>query len=60
MRSKPLEALVVSAPIQPIPLDANNPGPFPVYTPTIWRSGQLPGDPAPIYLSLINFDLPMN
>lgn len=43
-------------PIQPIPLDPNNPGPFPVDTPTTWSSGQLPGDPAPIYLTPIQFN----
>jgi hypothetical protein len=43
-------------PIQPIPLDPNNPGPFPVNTPTTWSSGQLPGDPAPIYITPVDFN----
>lgn len=45
-------------PVQPIPLDANNPGPFPVDTPTTWSSGQLPGDPAPVYVTPIDFNPP--
>ena len=43
-------------PIQPIPLDPINPGPFPVDTPTTWSSGQLPGDPAPVYITPIEFN----
>ena len=43
-------------PIQPIPLDPNYPGPFPVDTPTTWSSGQLPGGPAPIYLTPIELN----
>jgi hypothetical protein len=49
-----------SAPIQPIPLDANNPGPFAVDTPTTYSSGQLPGNPAPIYVTPIDFNPPQN
>ena len=56
----PIASAGAIVPIQPIPLDANNPGPFPVDSPTIWSPGQLPGDPAPVYLTPINFDLPMN
>ena len=47
-------------PIQPIPLDMNNPGPFAVDTPTTWSSGQLPGAPAPIYVTPIDFDAHVN
>jgi hypothetical protein len=45
-----------AVPIQPIPLDPNYPGPFPVDTPTTWSSGQLPGGPAPVYLTPIEFN----
>jgi len=41
-------------PIQPIPLDSHNPGPFPVDTPTTWSAGQLPGDQAPVYITPVN------
>jgi hypothetical protein len=43
-------------PIQPIPLDASNPGPFAVDTPTTFNSSQLPGNPAPVYITPIDFD----
>jgi len=43
-------------PIQPIPLDPDDPGPFPVDTPTTWSPGQLPGDPAPVYVTPIDFN----
>ena len=43
-------------PIQPIPLDPIYPGPFPVDTPTTWSSRPLPGGPAPIYLTPIEFN----
>jgi hypothetical protein len=37
-------------------VDPNNPGPFPGCTPTTWSSGQLPGDPAPIYITPIELN----
>src|SRR4051812_21681360 len=55
----PVATIAVSGqliPIQPIPLDPNNPGPFPVDTPTTWSPGQLPGDPAPVYVTPIDFN----
>jgi hypothetical protein len=47
-----------AVPIQPIPLDPTNPGPFAVDTPTTLSTGQLPGDPAPVYITPIDFNPP--
>ena len=38
-------------PIQPIPFDPDDPGPLPVDTPTTFSPSQLPGDPAPVYVT---------
>jgi hypothetical protein len=38
-------------PIQPIPFDPDDPGPFAVDTPTTFSPSQLPGDPAPVYVT---------
>jgi hypothetical protein len=63
VRAAPAPIPTISAPrggtsIQPIPLDANNPGPFVVDTPTTFNPSQLPGAPAPIYVAPIDFDPP--
>jgi hypothetical protein len=46
-----------AVPIQGIPLDPNNPGPFAVDTPTTYSPGQLPGAPAPVYITPIDFTI---
>jgi hypothetical protein len=47
-----------AVPIQPIPFDPADPGPFQVATPSPWSPGQLPFDPAPVYITPIDFSPP--
>ena len=46
-----------AVPVQGIPLDPSNPGPFAVDTPTTYNPGQLPGAPAPVYITPIDFTI---
>jgi hypothetical protein len=47
-----------NVPIQPIPLDPTNPGPFAGETPTTFSPSQLPGNPAPVYITPIELNPP--